>query len=232
MGLMGGSTITDLLRAAVVIDYQNVHLTGHDLFEGDGPLRRHETLVDPLHFCNQLIRVRNERQKPGMAHATLARVLVYRGEPSPIHDPNGYARNQAQKAQWERDPRVRVHMRPLKYDYERDVTGRKASGPDGKWIVKGSPREKGIDVLCALALVREALKPDIDLVILASHDSDLDPALDEAAALGAAKVETFCWVDPTQRHRSRMKRQTQRSLWFTPLGPTEFANCRDLRTYK
>jgi hypothetical protein len=50
-------------------------------------------------------------------------------------------------------------MRPLKYDYERDANGRKASGPDGKSIVKGSPREKGIDVLCALALVREASSP-------------------------------------------------------------------------
>jgi hypothetical protein len=67
-------------------------------------------------------------------------------------------------------------------------------------------------------------------VILASRDSDLDPALDEAAELGAAKVETFCWVDPTQRHRARMKRQTQKSLWFTPLGPSEFERCRDLIT--
>jgi hypothetical protein len=25
-----------------------------------------------------------------------------------------------------------------------------------------------------------------------------------------------------------MKRQTRSSLWVTPLGPTEFANCRDL----
>lgn len=123
------------LRAVVVIDYQNVHLTGHDLFEAAGPLRRHETLVDPLHFANQLLRVRNQRQEPGMAHAVLCRVLVYRGEPSAVHDPRQYARNQAQKARWERDPRVEIHMRPLKYDYERDASGRKVHGPDGKWIV-------------------------------------------------------------------------------------------------
>ena len=227
MGDQGIST----LRAAIVVDYQNVHLTGHDLFEGDGPLQRHETLVDPLHFANQLIRKRNELQRPGMAHAALSRVLVYRGEPSPVHEPKGYARNQAQKAQWERDQRVRVHLRPLKYDYERDATGRKVKDANGQWIIKGSPREKGVDVLCALALVREARQPDIDLVILASHDSDLDPALDEAAVLGMAKVETFCWVDPTQRHRARMKRQTRTTLWFTPLGPTEFANCQDRTKY-
>ncbi|WP_170231827.1 NYN domain-containing protein [Pseudonocardia kunmingensis] len=208
-----------------------MHLTGHDLFESNGPLARHETLVDPLHLANQLLRVRNERQQQGMAHAVLSRVLVYRGEPSPNHDARAYARNQAQKAQWERDPRVEVNMRPLKYEYERDANGRKASGPDGKWIVTGRS-EKGVDVLCALALVREARQPDVDLVILASHDSDLDPALDEAAALGSAKVETFCWFDPAQPHRARRKRQTRRNLWYTPLGHTEFVNSRDRTIYK
>ena len=80
-------------------------------------------------------------------------------------------------------------MRLLKYSYERDADGRKVNGPDGKWIVT-ERREKGVDMLvrsCARALVREARQPDVDLAILASHESDLDPALDEAAALGSAK---------------------------------------------
>ncbi|MGL5826751.1 MAG: hypothetical protein ACRCYU_18365 [Nocardioides sp.] len=33
--------------------------------------------------------------------------------------------------------------------------------------------------MCALALLRQARRPDVDLVILASLDSDLTPALDE-----------------------------------------------------
>lgn len=61
---------------------------------------------------------------------------------------------------------------------------------DGKWIVQGK-KEKGINVLCALALVREASAADVDLVILASHDSDLAPALDEAIRLSSSKVETL-----------------------------------------
>ncbi|HEY4420939.1 MAG TPA: hypothetical protein VGN22_15560 [Pseudonocardia sp.] len=61
-----------------------------------------------------------------------------------------------------------------------------------------SKSEKGIDVLCALAMVREARSPDVDLGILASHDSDLEPALDEAIALQYAKVETFSRSDPAQ----------------------------------
>lgn len=142
MGLFIGrvQVIADL--RAVVVDYQNVHLTGHDLFEAAGLVRRHETLIDPLHFANQLLRVRNQRQQPGMPHAALHRVLVYRGEPSPVQDPRQYDRNQSQKAQWERDPRVEVHLRSLNYDYERDASGQRVHGPDGKWVVIDR-REKG-----------------------------------------------------------------------------------------
>ena len=86
------------LRASIVIDYQNVHLTGHELFVATKYLPLHETLIDPVSFAGQLIRMRNQLQREGMARATLRRVLVYRGEPSPEHDPRGYGRNQAQKS--------------------------------------------------------------------------------------------------------------------------------------
>ena len=43
------------LRAVVVIDYQNVHLTGHGLFACSRYAPAHEALVDPLLFANQLI---------------------------------------------------------------------------------------------------------------------------------------------------------------------------------
>jgi hypothetical protein len=43
------------LRAVVVMDYQNVHLTAHELFAVSRGLPRHESLVDPVHFGIQLI---------------------------------------------------------------------------------------------------------------------------------------------------------------------------------
>lgn len=144
------------LRATVVIDYQNVHLTGHGLFAATRHLPKHETLVDPLHFSNQLIAARNTGQDAGFADAVLRRVLVYRGQPSQEHDANGYARSLAQMAQWERDRKVRVTLRPLKYEYMRGADGRHATDVHGNKIVTGPPREKGVDVLCALALVRKA----------------------------------------------------------------------------
>lgn len=119
--------MTSQLPTSVVIDYQNLHLTGHGLFESTKHLPRHETLVDPLLFANLLLDARNRGQREGFPGAVLWRVLVFRGEPSPDHDPDGYARNQAQKVHWERDPRVRVTLRPLKYRYDRGADGRPAT---------------------------------------------------------------------------------------------------------
>ncbi|WP_029136597.1 PIN domain-containing protein [Nakamurella lactea] len=226
---MGAS---DALRTAVIMDYQNVHLTGHGLFSSAKFRPRHECLIDPLLFANCLLDQRNQRQRPGFPPATLSRVLVYRGQPSSEHDPDGYARNQAQKAQWERDPRVRVTLRPLKYLYSRDQSGRHATDTNGQKIVVGPPREKGVDVLCALACVREAQAEDIDLVILASSDSDLAPALDEVRHLGTAKIETCCWYDRAARVGYQLHpTDRSRPMWNTQLDETTFKRTWDMTTY-
>lgn len=219
------------LRAVVVVDYQNVHLTGHGLYASTRHLPKHETLVDPLQFGAALIRARNAAQRPDMAHATLRKVLVYRGLPAPEHDRDAYARNLAQKAQWERDRRVQVTLRPLKYEYERAADGRPATDSHGGKTVIGV-KEKGVDVLCALALVREAQDPATDLVILASSDSDLAPALDEVRGMATAKVETCCWYDRSKR-RGYQVHPTDRSrpVWNTRLDEQAFRSAWDLTTY-
>ncbi len=50
------------LRATIIIDYQNIHLVGHDTFARPTP--RHKTLIDPIKFAEQLIKTRNDAQKP------------------------------------------------------------------------------------------------------------------------------------------------------------------------
>jgi hypothetical protein len=219
------------LRTIVVVDFQNIHLTGHGLFAISKHQPPHLCLVHPLHFANQLLLVRNAAQQPGMDHASLTKVLVYRGNPSPEHDAKAYGRNLAQKSNWERDPRVKVTLRPLTYDYERDEHDSIVTDSDGKRIVRGK-REKGVDVLCALALIREAREPDVDLVVLASHDSDLEPALDEALDLRRAKIETCCWFDRMNPHRTRQLRPGGgRRIWNTRLGEIQFQNCWDTASY-
>jgi hypothetical protein len=219
------------LRAVVVVDYQNVHLVGHSTFASTRVLPRHEVLVDPYLFAAALVRARNHAQRPGMSKAVLRKVVVYRGLPAPEHDPNGYARNLAQKAHWERDKRVEVTLRPLKYEYQRAADGRPATGVDGRKIVTGV-KEKGVDVLCALALVREAQDPATDLAILASSDTDLAPALDEVRRLDCAKVETCCWYD-TQERRGFQVHPTDRSrpVWNTRLDESTFRAVWDLNDY-
>lgn len=221
----------DDLRAVIVVDYQNVHLTGHGLFASARCMAKHETLVDPLLFGIAVIAARNRAQRIGMAHAVLRKVLVYRGLPAPKHDTDGYARNLAQKAQWERDPRVQVTLRPLKYEYQRAADGRPATDAYGREKII-SVKEKGVDVLCALAMVREAQDPDTDLVILASSDSDLAPALDEVRRLGSAKVETCCWFDRVNRRGYRIHpTDRSRPIWNTNLDEQVFRSVWDKTHY-
>ena len=87
-------------------------------------------------------------------------------------------------------------------------------------------------MLCALALVREARDPDIDLVILCSQDTDLEPALDEAIALGSAKVETASWFDAVSPQSSREIRPARGTrIWNTRLNAQAFSACRDPENY-
>jgi hypothetical protein len=210
------------------MDYQNVHLVGWEAFPSSRNHPAHLCLIDPLHFANQLIRRRNAAQGPGYPHAVLSDLWVYRGQPSNKHDPADYARSLAQKAQWERDPRVHVTLRPLRYSVQRDGSGKAVHDARGREIVIGK-REKGVDVLCALAVVREAAKDDVDLVILASHDSDLEPALDEVRTRGTAKIETFRWASPDV-HVYQLRPSTG-SAWNTKLDEQAFLNARDTTRY-
>jgi hypothetical protein len=52
-------------------------------------------------------------------------------------------------------PAGEVTLRPLKYRYERTEDGRKATDTTGRPIIV-ERLEKGVDVLCALALILEA----------------------------------------------------------------------------
>ena len=172
-------------RALVVMDYQNVHLTGHDLFAPNG-LPKHESLVHPLHYANQVIGARNHKlllpggNGNGLEPAELAAVEVYQGQPSNKHDPKPYSRSMAHKSEWTRDRRVKVNYRPLRYYWDHQV------GDYRK-------QEKGVDVLVALRVVRAAEEGDFDLVILASHDTDLEPALEDATERGSIEVGVATW---------------------------------------
>lgn len=216
------------LRAVVVMDYQNVHLVGHEAFASSRYLPRHESLIDPLLFATRLVECRNRAQGPGYREASLQRVLVFRGLPSSEYEPEANARSLLQQHHWQRDKRVSVTLRPLRYVVDRGADGKPIRDINGNVTVV-EKREKGVDVLCALALVREAARADVDLVILASHDTDLAPATDAVCEAANARVEVFRWSS-TDSYVNRLKSDGYR-IWCTHMDEQDFLACRDLTPY-
>ncbi|WP_175953477.1 NYN domain-containing protein [Schaalia sp. Marseille-Q2122] len=208
-----------VLRMAVVMDYQNVHLSAAGIFLPGRP--QHEALIDPYAFAQQVAAARNASNRPEF-HVAVSDVYVFRGQPSSQHDPSGYSRSQAQKSSWEygHGGHVQVTMRPLKYRSIRSIDG----------AVQVSAQEKGIDVLCALYLVRLARSGQYDVVVLASRDTDLAPALDEAAQLSGCKVEAVKWYDPSNRSTWGRIR-TASSIWTTNMEREHFLASLDTRDY-
>jgi uncharacterized LabA/DUF88 family protein len=87
-------------------------------------------------------------------------------------------------------------------------------------------REKGIDVEVALNLLTTAEDVRSSVVILATHDTDLEPALAIANRRkgSGVHVETAGWFG-----RRRLGRHLK--LWHTALDADEFESTRDRRNY-
>ena len=206
------------LKMAVVVDYQNVHLTAACLYRPGRPPE--EALIDPYRFASQLAQARNAKNDDA-CQVEVSRVEVFRGLPIiPADDSDAYRRNQAQKAQWTRGHHgvVNVTLRPLKYSWEHIDGVRRP--------IRASRQEKGIDVLCALALVDLTRCGLYDVVVLASRDTDLAPALDNAARTGQSKVEATKWYHPgVSSTRGRIK--TEHRLWTTSMTEQHFLSSLD-----
>ncbi|MDO3126524.1 hypothetical protein P5V43_05350 [Mycobacteroides abscessus subsp. bolletii] len=202
-------------RAVVIVDYQNMHLTAHGKFMPSSPV--HHALLHPLNLANQVLLARAAAKAAGAASAsatpeqpTLHRVEVFRGLPSNSHDPASYSRSLAQKAEWTRDSRVAVTYRPLRY-------------------ANSVPREKGIDVLVALKLVELAQSGAYEVVILAAHDTDLEPALETAVSTthgrSGPSIETAGW------QACKRLRPKGAQLWHTFMDSNYFQSALDRKQY-
>lgn len=161
----------------------------------------------------------------------------YRGLPHADYDSIQNGRNQAQALQWRSDGAT-VILRDLKYRFQRCADGRPATDVNNKKIPLGPGAEKGVDVLCALACVREARREDVDVVILASRDTDLVPVLGEvfdmrSVEMGTAKIETFSRYDNSaRRHYGSLRPTGPRRIWNTNLDRRVFEAARDRHDYR
>ena len=198
------------LRACVVMDYQNVHFTARDAFATPGA-RPEDCLIHPARFAERVLAVRDLQLDPSQQGITdLARVRTFRGSPSNAKQPGLYRIMEKHRSEWTRDRRIEVTYRTIKY-------------PPG-WP-KDRAREKGVDVLVALAFVREDLAATFDVVILASHDTDMEPALEMAVTDGRCAVETAGWAG------ERVLRVSGFRTRHTRLNAGEFDGSRDRRDY-
>lgn len=212
-----GATI-DALSALVVIDYQNIHLTARDTFAPHGTPAQ-DCLIHPLLFAQQVVGTRQHRlatkamatpDSDQVPPVRLDAVHVFRGAPSNREQPNLYRYSQAHRSEWTRDRRVTVEYRTLRYFWENGVR---------------VAQEKGIDVRVALDLVKAAMDQTYDLVILASHDTDLEPALDSAVDWSEnVLVETAGWSN-CRVLRPRV------GVRHTSLSGSEFVKSRDRKAY-
>ncbi|MDO5731556.1 hypothetical protein [Corynebacterium sphenisci] len=99
--------------------------------------------------------------------------------------------------------------------------------------------EKGIDVLCALEVIRQCRRDGVDLEILASRDTDLIPVLDEAFDMHqedpdhCAKIETVTWYDRGSRRRyhGHLRPSGNRRIWNTNLDRRVYDASLDRRPY-
>jgi len=227
-----------MLRAVVVMDYQNVHLTAHDVFDSHGD--KHDALIHPCKFAEIAVKRRNERQRDGHPWAELKEVFVFRGLPHSHYDWEQNRRCSAQAQQWRRDGAV-VELRDLKYSFLRTATGAPATDTKGIKIPQGPGREKGVDVLVALTCMRQALLPDVDLVILASRDTDLAPVLSILDAMrrdnpSVAKIETVSWFNKHAKEEGNypggsLQPDKGVRIWNTNLDRSCFEASRDLNDY-
>ena len=122
-------------RVGFVIDYQNMHLTAHNLFTPN--MNKHASLLHPLHLAQGVLSRRGQFFKEQVTQFKITQVRVFRGLPSNKQEPERYAQNLSQKSEWSKDRRVRIEYLELKYRTKQGLP----------------PQEKGIDVLTALNFV-------------------------------------------------------------------------------
>jgi NYN domain len=197
-----------LRRVVVFVDYQNLYMLARRRFCPAGAPAWHGQL-DPGALGELLV----ARSMPGSARV-LTGVRVYRGMPSPDHDPKAYGAWRRQVESWGADPRVTVVARPLRYP---------------RSYPRVRPQEKGVDVRLAVDFVAMAIQGAYDVGVLVSQDSDLLPALEAVAHLrDGPSCEVTAWAGRGIAPRLRIPGA---ALWCHYLTAADYAAVADPRDY-
>ena len=201
-----------MTRVAVFVDYQNVYMQARQCFGGRSDSAPAGQIL-PLR-TGVLLTERGRSVDPARE---LTAVHMFRGEPSPKHSRVGQAAAQRQVAAWRLQPLVTSTTRPLHYyPIGHDTTG------DPLFLA----REKGIDVLIALALVLGAERDEFDAAILFSSDTDLIPAVEAVREIGK-RCEVAAW-----RRRGEYGNGLRiRGVWCHWLDGADYRRVHDPKNY-
>lgn len=110
----------------------------------------------------------------------LGRVSVYRGRPSPEHQPKPASAFDKYRARWQRAG-CHVCARDIRYRLFEDGTF--------------SAQEKGIDVWLATDLISTAISGEYDAVVVMSGDTDLLPAIEYVYYKTRMHIEIASWSE-------------------------------------
>ncbi|MGB5933720.1 MAG: NYN domain-containing protein [Anaerolineae bacterium] len=148
------------------------------------------------------------------ATRVLHQVRVYTGRPERTLQPESYAANLRQCAQWE-NWGAKVVARPLRYPHD---------WPDTK------AQEKGIDVALAIDFIALAIDGEYDAGVIASTDTDLRPALEFVLERykGIRRVEVAAWRSSLRRVRLTVPGA---EVWCHWLYRTDYDNIADGTNY-
>lgn len=195
-----------MTTAHLFIDYQNVHFTAWECFTSYGaPV--YDSLIHPGKFADQISASRDAR---GFEHIDFTRISVYRGLPSRRHEPGQHARVQRQASQWTKDRRVVVNLRPLRYPRD--------------WPDTPS-QEKGVDVHLAIEVAQAAMERSADVLVVATRDTDIVPALELAQNVEGVDLELATWVGQSELKLSRKARVVR-------LDKGGYSRSRDMNNYR
>ena len=205
--------VDSVIRVAVFIDYQNLYHGARRTFGdrlSDPPSFGH---IDPGTLARLLTGLGDTVDPDRELWAT----NVYRGEPGNRSHVKLRAAFARQTRRWRADSSLTVKTTPLRY--------RRVHQPGGsRWRAE----EKGIDVLLAVDVVRGAYMDEFDAAVVASADTDLLPALEEALRAGK-RVETASWSGPETGFTAL--RVPGRRIWSHHLSRGHFERVQDTTDY-
>ena len=198
-----------LQKLVLFIDGQNFYKGARRAFFPGTAVHHTDGQITPMKMGKLLI-----SKCPDSSNIVLQEVRVYTGRPDATREPITYAAHMKQCAAWNRDGVTVIH-RALRYP--------------ANWPVE-KPQEKGIDVALAIDFVAFGLDKKFDIGVIASTDTDLNPAVEYVynKCSENCRVNVVTWKSQTANSRLYIKGS---KIWCHWLDRYDYESVADVTDY-